>query len=167
MAFRREAFETYGGFRTDLGPQGTDIRDSSERKAYAERIPRCCEDLEFALRLLDSGKRLRYEPSAVVHHPVVEERLTKEYFLRWWFDFGRSNARMSERPAIWGIPGNYIRLTRMSLRIMARTLAWGVALAPHRRFYYKLLVWETAGIIFEDYLRGFDVSTSSIRSVEN
>ena len=164
MAFRREAFETYGCFRTDLGPEGNEVRDRSDIKPQAKRTPRCCEDSEFAQRLLDSGKPLRYEPSAVVHHPVVEDRLTKEYFLRWWFNFGRGNARKQERPAVWGIPGNYFRLARMSIQIVTRTLAWMTALTPHRRFYYKALVWETAGVIFEDYLQVFILTTNSTRS---
>ena len=61
MAFRREVFERCGGFRTDLGPRpGSQIRG---------------EDTEFGRRLLDGGEPLRYEPSAVVYHPVPEERL--------------------------------------------------------------------------------------------
>jgi glucosyl-dolichyl phosphate glucuronosyltransferase len=164
MAFRREVFETYGCFRTDLGPQGNEVRDGSEPTPQAERTPRCCEDSEFVQRLLDSGKRLRYEPSAVVYHPVVEARLTKGYFLRWWFDFGRGNARKRERPPVWGISGNSFRLVRSAIVIVARALAWSTALTPHRRFYFKVLVWESAGAIFEDYLRLSNLATNSIRS---
>ena len=76
MAFRKEAFEKYGGFRPDLGPRpGSEIRR---------------EDIEFANRLLAGGERLRYEPGAVVRHPVAECRMKKGFVLRWWFWYGRS-----------------------------------------------------------------------------
>ena len=82
MAFRRDVFEQYGGFRTDLGPQpGSKIRN---------------EDTEFGHRLIAASERLRYEPSAVVHHAVSESRLQKEYV-------SAVVVRQSTRryPAIW------------------------------------------------------------------
>ena len=48
MAFRREVFEKYGGFRVDLGRSGSNLQGR--------------EDVEFANRLLARGERLRYEP---------------------------------------------------------------------------------------------------------
>jgi hypothetical protein len=36
---------------------------------------------------------IRYEPSAIVRHPVPQERITKQYFFGWWFDFGRALVR--------------------------------------------------------------------------
>jgi glycosyltransferase involved in cell wall biosynthesis len=45
----------------------------------------------FGRRVLNGGERLYYEPAAVVHHPVASERLTRSYFLKWWFDKGRSD----------------------------------------------------------------------------
>jgi glycosyltransferase involved in cell wall biosynthesis len=72
MAFRKEMFEKYGGFRTDLGPRpGGEIRN---------------EDTEFGSRLLAAGERLRYQASAIVYHPVAENRMQKDYFLTWWYD---------------------------------------------------------------------------------
>ena len=65
MAYRKKMFEKYGGFRTDLGP-------SSDK-----RIPRPNEDTEFGRRLMAAGERLRYEPSALVYHPVPANRIPK------------------------------------------------------------------------------------------
>ena len=63
MAFPKRVFEKYGSFRTDLGPRpGSEIRG---------------EDTEFGRRLLTRRERLRYEPSAVVHHQVAKNRLQK------------------------------------------------------------------------------------------
>src|SRR3990172_1565155 len=84
MAFRREMFEKYGGFRTDLGPHADCLISN--------------EDSEFGNRLLAAGERLRYEPSAVVRHPVAQNRLQKDYFLAWWFNKGRSNTRQFGNP---------------------------------------------------------------------
>ncbi len=64
MAFQKAMFAKYGGFRTDLGPQpGSEIRN---------------EDTEFGRRLLGAGEQLWYEPSAVVYHPVPQNRLQKQ-----------------------------------------------------------------------------------------
>src|SRR5262249_53629231 len=79
MAFKKALFEKYGGFRTDLGPRpGSEIRG---------------EDTEFGSRILAAGERLRYEPAAVVHHPVPTKRAKRAYYLAWWFDKGRADVR--------------------------------------------------------------------------
>jgi hypothetical protein len=46
------------------------------------------EDIEFACRLLAGGERLRYEPEAIVRHPVPESRMKKRFVLKWWFWYG-------------------------------------------------------------------------------
>jgi len=88
MAFRKKIFEMHKGFRTALGP-------SPNRE-----VLRPCEDTEFGRRILSAGERLRYEPSAVVYHAVSEDRIQKRYFLGWWFDNGRADARLFEIPRV-------------------------------------------------------------------
>jgi GT2 family glycosyltransferase len=133
MAFRKEMFEKYGGFRTDLGP------------SPSREIPRPSEDTEFGRRLIAAGERLRYEPSAVVYHPVPEDRIDKHDFLAWWFDKGRADAREFE-----------IRPLRLLCRLAAWTLRWMVAVDPRVRFYRKLVVWEKAGTVVEWYRQSRD-----------
>lgn len=138
MAFRKAMFEKHGGFRTDLGPSAS------------REIPCPNEDTEFGRRLLDAGERLRYEPSAIVHHPVARERISKEYFLNWWFDGGRAAVRaFGIRPGtklyVGGIPLYLLR----SLALW--TLRWMVAVEPRKRFYLKLVVWGKVGGISECY----------------
>jgi len=87
FAFRRAAFERYGLFREDLGP-GSEVQRA--------------EDTDFVRRLWLAGERLRYVPAATVRHPVHAERLARRFSLRWTFWVGRSNARMTGRPA--GVP---------------------------------------------------------------
>ena len=131
MAFRKAAFEKYGGFRADLGRCGDNLIGN--------------EDTEFGGRLLAAGERLRYEPAAVVHHPVSKDRLNKNYFLAWWFAYGRAMVRqIGKRPAVWGIPRHYIS-------IVSRTLRWMITLDPQRRFWWKTKIWMSAGEIAELY----------------
>jgi glycosyltransferase involved in cell wall biosynthesis len=135
MAFRREMFLKYRGFRTDLGPlPGSDLRHN--------------EDSEFGSRLLAYGERFWYEPAAIVYHSVPQDRIRKEYFLSWWFDKTRADVRQRGIPkdsgrVLAGVPIDaYLRITIWSLR-------WAFALSPRRRFSCKLNVWSLAGLIRE------------------
>ena len=136
MAFRREMFDMYGVFRTDLGPSA------------CVEIPQHSEDTEFGRRLIAGGQRLRYEPSAVVYHPVIEERINKEYFLKWRFDLGRANFRIfGIRPGTkWFIGGIPLYLFR---RLAVWTARWMFTSEPSRRFSHKVTAWEKAGEIVE------------------
>jgi GT2 family glycosyltransferase len=129
MAFRREAFERFGGFRPDLGRAGKNIMSN--------------EDTEFGRRLMAAGEQLRYEASAVVYHPVAEDRLTKKYYLNWWFNFGRAEAREALASPFSAL----VRLATVNLGY--RCLRWAVARHCHERFVRKIQVWKTAGQILE------------------
>jgi glycosyltransferase involved in cell wall biosynthesis len=137
MAYRREVFEKYGEFRTDLGPRpGNEIRN---------------EDTEFGARLLKAGQRLRYEPSAVVYHAVPRNRVQKEYFLKWWFDKARTEIRVEE------CPQNALNCKGVPL-VMFRRLAmwafrWMTSIDPATRFECKLKVWQVSGYIVEYFRR--------------
>ena len=142
MAFRKAMFEKYGGFRTDLGPNPVnEIRG---------------EDTEFGRRLMSAGERLRYEPQAIVYHSVPPKRVRKEYFLTWYFDFGRALAReWGPGRDIWGIPRPYFRILKKGTTSMVVFgLRWMLALKPQQRFFYKVMVWWQAGQIYEFYLLG-------------
>lgn len=134
MAFRREMFFKYGGFRTDLGPQpGSQIRS---------------EDTEFGVRLLSGGERLWYEPAAIVYHPVSPERLQRRYFLVWWFDKARADIREDgiPRDAKWFVAGIPLFLF---FRLAGWSVQWICALDPRQRFSNKLNVWRVAGAMAE------------------
>jgi len=139
MAIRKDMFRKYGGFRTDLGPgPGSEIRN---------------EDTEFGRRLMAAGERFRYEPSAIVYHPPPEHRVNKEYFLRWWFDFGRAFVREWGRgPAILRVPRPYFNILKLGTIVMGERMGrWMLSLNPQKRFYNKCWVWLTAGQIREYY----------------
>jgi glycosyltransferase involved in cell wall biosynthesis len=154
MAFRRTAFQKHGGFRTDLGPMpGSEIRG---------------EDTEFGHRLMASGERLRYAPSAVVHHHIPENRLKKAYFLAFWFDHGRAAIRLiGDRPNVLGIPRDYIAVLRMAALLVERTFRWLVTLNPQRRFYRQGVVWMTAGKITEIYRQLFGKNVHKVTAIQN
>lgn len=155
MAFRKEVFQKYGGFRTDLGPcPGSEIRN---------------EDTEFGRRLMAAGERLLYEPSALVYHAVPESRLSKKYFLSFWFDYGRAAIReLTRRPDIWGIPRRYLTLLKHAMVIApVKTLQWLLTFNPQERFYRKCWVWYTAGEIVEIRRRWFAASHQESNSSPN
>jgi glucosyl-dolichyl phosphate glucuronosyltransferase len=139
MAYQKKMFERYGLFRTDLGP-------SSNR-----RVPRANEDTEFGRRLMAAGERIRYEPLAVVYHGVSEERLHKEYYLRWWFDFGRAVIREKGAGAsICGLPRHYFGIPKMiTITLPAFALRWMCTVQSPERFFAKCLTWSIAGQIAE------------------
>ena len=135
MAFRKSAFEKHGLFRTDLGPSP----DPS--------IPPHSEDTEFGRRLITAGEKLRYEATAVVHHPVSNDRIDKRYFLSWHFDLGRADVRIASTRGDRGMSLHFLGSLAMWL------LRWMVAIEPRVRFYCKLIVWQKAGALVE-YWRG-------------
>jgi glycosyltransferase involved in cell wall biosynthesis len=136
MAFRREAFEKYGGFRVDLGRTASNLQGR--------------EDIEFANRLLGGGERLRYEPCAVVHHPVSESRMTKGYVLRWWYWYGRSEVADLGPPSDmgWLLSGVPVKLVR---RLVRWTLQWLISIGAPDRFSCRRNVWHLAGTIVACY----------------
>jgi GT2 family glycosyltransferase len=139
MAFRREMFEKYGLFRTDFGPGAAD-----------PEIPRHNEDTEFGRRLLEAGERLRYEPQAVVYHPVILERISQTFFLEWWFDVGRATAReLTSRPDVWGIQREYLRILKALILLPIQSAQWVFSFNQQKRFRRKSKVWETAGRMIE------------------
>jgi glycosyltransferase involved in cell wall biosynthesis len=142
MAYRKVMFEKHGGFRTDLGP----YPGSEYGKA---------EDTEFGDRLLSTGERLRYEPSAVVYHPVPDNRMEKDYFLTWWFHKGEAHIRQYgiRRGTKYSVVGIPLYLFR---NLAGCAVTWMVAVQPWRRFSNKISVWMKAGEILECYRQSVD-----------
>jgi glycosyltransferase involved in cell wall biosynthesis len=99
MFFRQEVFERLGGFREDLGRQGTELISA--------------DDSEFFFRVRGAGLRVVYAPSVVLHHPVDVSRATRAYHRRWYWDLGRSFARWRGVPEssriFLGFPGAALR----------------------------------------------------------
>lgn len=137
MAFRKEMFERYGLFRTDLGRNGGNVISN--------------EDTELGRRILAKGERLWYEPSAVVYHSIAEKRLNKGYFLKFWYEYGRSESREhSNRSNVWIFPRWLFSAPLIFFNVLpARVRIWLTSSDPKRRFFFKCVVWKTFGEIRE------------------
>lgn len=143
MAFRKEVFNKYGGFRTDLGPvPGSEIR---------------FEDTEFGTRVMKGGEKILYVPSAVVRHAVEERRLKKEYFLAYHFDYGRALIReKGNRRPIGIVPRSLVSFLDRTLKMLPKRVWWWLRESdPQKRFFNKCCAWTTAGEITEICHRSF------------
>jgi glycosyltransferase involved in cell wall biosynthesis len=134
LSVKKEAFEKYGLFRTDLGPTaGSEIRG---------------EDNELCWRLLHAGERLMYAPKAIVFHPVDMRRIDKRYFQAWYYGMGQSRPRLERAPEA---AVRYFGFPRYMLRWYLRDfILWVTSLTPKRRLYYKLQFCATKGQMMEE-----------------
>ncbi len=78
MAFRRSLFEEIGAFDVRRGNVGNKLYRGDET--------------DFVKRALGAGKKLIYDPRAVVYHRVGPERMRKAYFRKVQFDGGEIQA---------------------------------------------------------------------------
>lgn len=84
MALRAEVFDRVGGYTPELG--------AGSRLGF-------CEDSELSVRVRNAGFRLVYAPQIVVYHQLTRGRLTKAFFRKRFFAFGRSQAFYEPLPA--------------------------------------------------------------------
>jgi glucosyl-dolichyl phosphate glucuronosyltransferase len=134
MAFRKSAFAKYGFFRPDFG-------------AGASSGTQLGEDFEFCQRLIRAGERLVYSPQAVVFHPAVEKRITKGYYLHFYYDLGRMAIQLegwpSEAVLYFGVPRYLYR------SFLVKCVNWLFAFDKKKRFYCKARVYCVLGYIAE------------------
>ena len=99
MSFRREIFDTVGGFQSSLnGYRITDYKQSlTNNQRIGSSHPAGCEDTEFCIRVGQNWpqKILLYKPEAKVHHKVPCSRVHWKYFLRRCYYEGRSKALLT------------------------------------------------------------------------
>lgn len=145
MAFRKEVFLRYGGFRSDLGRCGNRLLGN--------------EDTEFGRRLFAAGERLRYEPRAVTNHPVEPQRLKRGYFLEWWFNKGRSDVLEGGIEVAREVVGGPLRLSYNAAIEAAR---WVFAGNPPQRFICHLKIWAYAGQAVESYCQMRDAKRRAL-----
>ncbi len=70
------------------------------------------EDTQFVSRLLESGEKVYYSPTILVHHCIPAQRTTKAYFRKWVYDKGELAARqmgINRHRNLFGIPLYVIR----------------------------------------------------------
>jgi hypothetical protein len=111
---------------------------------------------------------LRYEPSAVVYHPVPQGRVTKEYLLSWWFDYGRAMIKeRGDRPDVCGVPRDYLALICRAAEISVISLRGVFAFRSHERFRYKCQAWRGMGQIAELHSRSVNRKRSKTPSTRD
>lgn len=109
--FHRETLVKLGGMRTDLG---------HKRKALIGG-----EDNDIFNRLIANGRRVYYQPSARVNHPVPKERQTRRFLLRRLFWDGASQplfegTGLNNEKAV-GAWTEFYRNSRRSIRFLFET----------------------------------------------
>lgn len=97
MVFDRRELMNFGRFNTTLGRVGNSLLGG--------------EDDEMQERLHAAGKKIVYAPDLVQYHYLAPVRLTKRYWRRHHFDYGRTVYRMklskgnsTARPTLFGAP---------------------------------------------------------------
>jgi hypothetical protein len=143
MAFRREAFETVGGFSGSVGRLGT--------------LPLGAEETEFCVRLSRAvpDARIAMVPNAVVHHAVPAGRANLGYFVRRCFYEGVSKAvlrHLSDGSAL-APEGEYVlrTLTRGTWRRLGQALRLR---APGRALTSAAALWLGLGVASTGYAYG-------------
>jgi GT2 family glycosyltransferase len=142
MSFRLDALDTVGGFTSGLGRVGT--------------RPLGCEETELGIRLrrLRPGAQLRYEPAALVHHRVTEDRTAWTYFCRRCYAEGFSKAMVARLVGARDALETERRYVRSVLpRAMARGLG---PRRPHRSAGIRSAGAIVAGLLLTTagYARG-------------
>lgn len=87
MAFRRQAFERFGGFSHHLGRRGRSLLS--------------CEETELCLRIERGGGKVVYTPGARVDHKVKADRITEKWLLDRFAAQGRSEAIVDWQHGSW------------------------------------------------------------------
>lgn len=138
LAVRRAVFDRTGGFNPQLGRTGDSLLGQ--------------EQAEFYCRTRDAGMQGIYVPAMKAYHHVPPSRMTKSYFMRWWYWRGVSRSRLDRMhavtedgvdltrvPHIIGVPRFIVTdAARLALKwlIAAVTLSAGLRLAYEQRLAY-------------------------------
>lgn len=133
MAFRREMFERFGIFDTQLGRVGNVLASG--------------EDSELFDRILSGGCKVMYFPEARVHHRVEAFRVRKDYFRRWRFQTSKNAAQSHNIPGarrIFGIP---FYLFRQTLRAYGNAVVARLLYPADEAFSKEMIVWHFLGTL--------------------
>jgi glycosyltransferase involved in cell wall biosynthesis len=146
LALPRELLQAAGGFREDLGRQGTNLRGN--------------DDIDMRQRLDSLGRCTVYHPGIVVGHHASPERLTKKWFRRAAYWQGMSDAIMQYPDSGEGL--SLSRRMRLTLRkigwALPRLLLMLIATTPAGRFRRECQLLEAIGFVSGLWARGSSIS---------
>jgi glycosyltransferase involved in cell wall biosynthesis len=136
MFFRREVFEKYGGFRTDLGPKG---------EIYGP-----FEDSEMGHRLMSHGEKILYYPKALIYHPVSQNRLSQEFLLKHFWNVGFTDAKMEEDRQLSAMSRFKMMLRRLISLIstFAKYLLSIVGGEPAAKMHHKCMLYAQGACLY-------------------
>ena len=123
----KDVFENHGDFRLDLGIK------ANERGA--------CEDTEFFWRLIKAGVELEYNPEITVYHPIVKEKITKDFVLRWYRLLGKTLEYMKDKklthlnPSVQVSP-RLVLLTKLLVFSLTEFMTFAF-LNPQKAFWFQ------------------------------
>lgn len=133
----KDIFEKHGGFRLDLGIK------AQQRGA--------CEDTEFFWRIIKAGIKLEYNPQICVYHPIVEEKISKDFVLRWYKLLGTTLEYMKDKKLTHLNPN---ALVSSDLKLKIKLLLYKTLqvlsfafLSPRRFFWFECQKAYTQGQI--------------------
>jgi glucosyl-dolichyl phosphate glucuronosyltransferase len=148
MAFRRDVFSRAGLWDNSVGRKAGTLLGQEVR--------------EWSWRAKGAGLRGFYAPQMVVHHRIPTDRLSKNYFRRWFYWHGVSRAVLYEQfridmeapeettldfskvPHIAGVP-------RYMFRTFLRSIVNGIRASARRdalaAFEHELWLWFFAGVM--------------------
>lgn len=157
MAVRRHLIERIGAFNVKLGRRGRSLLGQ--------------EQAEFFSRARACGARGRYVPAMQVHHHVPAERLTKDYFRRWWYWKGVARARVDAMHGetelgldLRSVP--YVaRVPRFVWGMMARSAVRAVVARMRRKqqtwMFHQMQCAYAAGYVRACWSRSGDIAAPS------
>jgi glycosyltransferase involved in cell wall biosynthesis len=135
MAFRREVFERYGNFNTELGRKGKQLMASEEKEFY---------------RRLPDDEEIYYLPEAFIYHRVNNERLTKAYIKKQALGLGKSIALQMEKASALQKFGQLVSELFKSLATAVLCVGYSLAL----QFPKAALLVQFRRWIWEGYREG-------------
>lgn len=136
MLFKRDVFDEFGLFRTDIGLKGGNLMPGAE--------------YEFFLRLSHKLKNWFYVSGALTYHTLYPEQLKKSYFRRRMFGIGRVQFKLRDKNIknrkIGNIPFYIFSLIIENKLKFLKNL---ILFRKVEAFYFKMEVFKNLGFIYE------------------
>jgi glucosyl-dolichyl phosphate glucuronosyltransferase len=131
MLIPRGAIEAVGMFDTTLGRKGNSLRSG--------------EDTQFYYSCLNAGLRIGYCAKCCLKHFVPRKRMTRCYFVRWYYMWGvgAEEESLPENTVFW------FRVPRFEWRRLIES-SLGLLVSPLRRTFHQSLFQcaKVAGTVF-------------------
>ena len=136
MAFKKTTFNEIGQFNVSLGRVGTKSTFGGEEQ-------------DWERKLLDKGRKIFYQPDAIVYHPLRPEMLTKKYLRTMDFHTGEKNALLFfgeyNKRNIFGIP---LFIFNQFFRSVIRYIVYIIKHGYNNSFRQELYCWYFLGFMF-------------------